>query len=189
MLEAALPITRTVKSFYLDVMGRKHDDHVASHSHRVNQFMHLISSSVFLVCYVLIFVDLAMAMWLGLASLFLRQMGHALIEPPCHDKEQLLLGFDTRSKTMIVACYLLIPLIDVLIAQTNREPGWLMVVADQVAIHWFAFTALVILGRVGVLTKRHGVRNALIWFIKLITDPITDVAAYYRSAFPGGRLA
>lgn len=189
MLEAALPITRTVKSFYLDVMGRKHDDHVASHSHRVNQFMHLISSSAFLVCYVLIFVDLAMAMWLGLASLFLRQMGHALIEPPCHDKEQLLLGFDTRSKTMIVACYLLIPLIDVLIAQTNREPGWLMVVADQVAIHWFAFTALVILGRVGVLTKRHGVRNALIWFIKLITDPITDVAAYYRSAFPGGRLA
>ena len=188
MLDAALPLTRVLKSFYDDVMGRKHDDHVASHSHRVNQFMHLVSSSVFLFCYVMIFIDLSMAMWLGLASLFLRQTGHALIEPPCHDKEQLLLGFDTRSKTVIVACYLLIPVIDVLIAD-NREPGWLLSVMDQVAVHWFAFTILVIAGRVAVLTRRHGLRNALVWFVKLITDPITDVAAYYRSALPGNRVA
>ena len=188
MIEAALPVTRSLKAFYLDVMGRKHDDHVASHSHRVNQLMHLVSSSVFLICYVMIFIDLPLAMWLGLASLFLRQLGHALIEPPCHDKEQLLLGFDTRSKTMIVGCYLLIPVIDVL-ALGSREPGWLMQVVDQVAVHWFAFTVLVVLGRVGVLTKRHGVRNALIWFVKLITDPITDVAAYYRSALRSGAVA
>ncbi len=188
MIEAALPVTRVLKAFYLDVMGRKHDDHVASHSHRVNQLMHLVSSSVFLFCYVMIFIDLPLAMWLGLASLFLRQLGHALIEPPCHDKEQLLLGFDTRSKTMIVGCYLLIPVIDVL-ALGSREPGWLMQVVDQVAVHWFAFTVLVVLGRVGVLTKRHGVRNALIWFVKLITDPITDVAAYYRSALRSSAVA
>ena len=188
MLDAAIPLTRTLKSFYDDVMGRKHDDHVASHSHRVNQFMHLVSSSVFLVCYVLIFIDLSLAMWLGLASLFLRQIGHALIEPPCHDKEQLLLGFDTRSKTVIVACYLLIPVIDLFVAP-NHEPGWLMGVADQVAMHWFAFTALVIVGRVGVLTIRHGLRNALVWFIKLITDPITDIGAYHRSVRRSDLLA
>jgi len=183
MIQSAFPLATTLKTFYHDVMGRKHEDHVASHSNRINQCMHLVSSTVFLICYVLIFIDLPLAMWLGLGSLFLRQFGHAIIEPPCHDKEQLLLGFDTRSKTVIVACYLLMPVIDLLLAP-NHEPGWLGAVADQVAMHWFAFTLLVIIGRVGVLTRRHGFRNAMVWFIKLITDPITDVSAYHRSILP-----
>src|SRR4030095_3739510 len=95
--------------FYAEVMRRKHDDHVASHSNRINQFFHLLSSSVFLYCYGLAFWDLTRAMCLGLAALFVRQIGHAILEPPCHDKEKLLLGFNTRNKTLIVTGYLLIP--------------------------------------------------------------------------------
>ena len=47
----------------------------------------------------------------GLASLFVRQFGHAILEPPCHDKEALLLGFNTRNKTLIVLGYLLLPIL------------------------------------------------------------------------------
>jgi glutamate-1-semialdehyde 2,1-aminomutase len=60
-------------------MQRKHDDHVASHSNLMNQFFHLLSSSVFIYCYFLIFADLTLAMCLGLAALFVRQFGHALL--------------------------------------------------------------------------------------------------------------
>src|SRR5262245_22214251 len=103
LVKSVLQPPRPVQAFYSEVMRRKHDDHVASHSNRTNQVMHFVSSSVFIVCYGLMFFDLVTAMCLGLSALFLRQAGHALIEPPCHDKEQLLLGFDTRSKTWIVA--------------------------------------------------------------------------------------
>ena len=41
-------------------------------------------------------------MWVGLAALFVRQIGHAMLEPPCHDKEAVLLGYNTRNKTLMV---------------------------------------------------------------------------------------
>ena len=92
MLGSVVQVPKPLKSFYVEVMRRKHDDHVASHSHPINQLFHIISSSVFLYCYFLIFTDLTTAVACSLAALFLRQFGHAVIEPPCHDKEELLLG-------------------------------------------------------------------------------------------------
>ena len=100
---------RPLQTFYEEVMRRKVDDHHASHSNVVNQIFHIVSSSAFLVCYALAFWDLTTAMWAGLAALFLRQIGHAILEPPCHDKEALLLGYNTRNKTMILGAYLVIP--------------------------------------------------------------------------------
>ena len=175
-------VPQGVRAFYSEVMQRKHDDHVASHSAATNQLLHLVSSSVFIYCYWLIFSDLVTAMWLGLAALFIRQIGHAIIEPPCHDAEQLLLGFDTRSKSVIVAIYLLIPAVNGLAAP---ELTWAAItgpIAASVAKQWFWFTALVIAGRVALLVKRHGFKNAMVWFVKLITDPFTDIRAYYASA-------
>ena len=106
-----------VQSFYTEVMRRKKDDHHASHSDFGNQLLHLISSSVFLYCYAILPFDLTTAMWLGLAALFVRQFGHAVLEPACHDKEMSLLGFNTRNKTLIVAGYLLIPVAHVVQAR------------------------------------------------------------------------
>lgn len=185
-LGSLVRIPRPVGHFYAEIMRRKHDDHVASHSHRINQLLHLISSSSFVVAYVLIFSDFAAAMWLGLAALFIRQIGHALIEPTCHDKEQLLLGFDTRTKSFILGGYLLIPLAH-LAAADSYAPEALLAMAPTVALQWFVFTAIVVFGRVAGLVKKHGLYNALVWFVKLITDPFTDIKAYYPSVF--GRKA
>jgi hypothetical protein len=41
-------------------------------------------------------------------------LGHAILEPPCHDKEKLLLGHNTRNKTLIVLGNLLRPVMDLL---------------------------------------------------------------------------
>jgi glutamate-1-semialdehyde 2,1-aminomutase len=177
LLKSLVAPPRPVRSFYTEVMRRKHDDHVASHSHGVNQFLHLVSSTTFICCYWLAFSDLVTAMWLGLAALFVRQLGHALIEPPCHDKEQLLLGFDTRSKTRVIAIYLLIPVGNVL-AMPVRTLAALPTLAAPIAEQWFAFTGIVVFGHVLRLVRRHGVKNALIWFVKLVTDPLTDIVAY-----------
>lgn len=177
MLGSLVRIPRPMQTFYSEVMRRKHDDHVASHSHPLNQLFHLLSSSVFIYCYVLIFTDLTTAVSAGLAALLVRQLGHALIEPPCHDKEELLLGFTTPSKTAIVSAYVLIAIANVLVASS-----WsLAALADRipaVAQQWFGLTVVVVLGRVAYLTWLHDIRTSMIWFIKLITDPFTDIVAY-----------
>ena len=177
VLMTLLPIPRAVQSFYSEVMRRKKDDHVASHSDTVNQLFHIVSSSVFLACYVYAFRDLTTAMWAGLAALFLRQFGHAILEPPCHDKEATLLGYNTRNKSLILGTYFLIPIANVIWAGAYTLEG-LRALAAPVAYEWFAWTAAVVAGRVAYLVWKHGVWLALVWFVKLATDPITDVIAY-----------
>jgi glutamate-1-semialdehyde 2,1-aminomutase len=167
-----------LRTFYASVMQRKEDDHHASHSDKVNQLLHLLSSSVFLYCYAVIFSDLTTAMCLGLASLFVRQFGHAVLEPPCHDKEELLLGYTTRDKTLIVLGYALIPVIDMALAGSWSPRGFLSLL-DSIALHWFRWTVFVVGLRVAYLTWKHDFRISMIWFVKLVTDPLTDVWTYF----------
>jgi glutamate-1-semialdehyde 2,1-aminomutase len=175
-LTMLLPV-RPLQSFYAEVMRRKRDDHVASHSDTVNQIFHIISSSVFLGCYAWAFWDLTGAMWAGLAALFLRQIGHAILEPPCHDKEATLLGYSTRNKTMILGTYLVIPVVDLVWSWAWTLEA-MRPLAATVAYEWFLWTAAVVAGRVVYLAWAHGPRQALVWFVKLLTDPLTDVIAY-----------
>jgi len=177
MLAALVPVPRPVRSFYTEVMRRKKDDHVASHSDTVNQLFHIVSSSVFLGCYALAFWDLTTAMWAGLAALFLRQIGHAILEPPCHDKEATLLGYNTRNKTMILGTYLAIPIVN-LVWSGAWSGEALRQLAAPVALQWFVWTGAVVAGRVAYLVWARGPRLALVWFVKLATDPLTDVIAY-----------
>jgi len=177
MATALVPVPRSVQSFYTEVMRRKKDDHVASHSDTVNQLFHIVSSSVFLGCYVWAFWDLTTAMWAGLAALFLRQIGHAVLEPPCHDKEATLLGYNTRNKTMILGTYLAIPIVN-LVWSGAWSTEALRQVAATVAFQWFVWTGVVVAGRVAYLLWAHGPRLALVWLVKLVTDPLTDVIAY-----------
>src|SRR5262245_12698837 len=159
-------------------MQRKDDDHHASHNARANQMLHLLSSSVFIWCYVTIFKDLTPAMCWGLAALFVRQFGHAMIEPACHDREALLLGYTTPQKTLIVLGYALIPFIDLMRAGAL---GWADFLSqlDVIAFHWFQWTLLVVFLRVAYLTWKHDFQISMIWFVKLVTDPFTDVIAYF----------
>src|SRR5262249_31547599 len=166
-----------LQTFYAEVMRRKTDDHHASHSNAVNQLFHIVSSSAFLVCYALVFRDLTVAMWAGVAALFLRQIGHAVLEPPCHDKEAALLGYNTRNKTLILGAYLLIPASFALLTAEWTAPS-LRTIAGSVAEAWLAWTLLVVGGRAVFLAATRGIHAAAVWVVKLVTDPLTDLIAY-----------
>lgn len=182
MIGSILQVPKPLHTFYTEVMRRKHDDHVASHSHPLNQLFHLLSSSVFIYCYFLIFTDLTTAVSASLAALFVRQFGHAIVEPPCHDKEELLLGFNTPNKTMIVTAYSAIPIANMLAAGSWTLATFL----DKwptIAQQWWGLTLVVVFGRVAYLAWLHDFRISMIWFVKLVTDPFTDIKAYLpRSA-------
>jgi glutamate-1-semialdehyde 2,1-aminomutase len=178
MLGSLVQVPKPLTTFYAEVMRRKADDHHASHSNGVNQFFHLLSSSVFIYCYFIAFSDITTAMCLGLAALFVRQFGHAILEPPCHDKEALLLGYNTRNKTVIVLGYILIPVFHM--AESGLWTiGSFTSLIGTVALHWFLWTLLVVLGRVAYLFWKHDFRISMIWFVKLVTDPLTDIVAYF----------
>ena len=185
ILGTLVPVPKPLRVFYVEVMRRKHDDHEASHSHPLNQFFHILSSSVFIYGYFLIFADLTTAVSFSLAALLVRQLRHAVIEPPCHGKEDLLLGFNTRNKTLIVLAYLLIPVFNLAgtDARTHgRTDAWTWAAVAEtlpaIAKRWFGLTLIVVLGRVAYLAWRHDFRISMVWFIKLITDPLTDLIAY-----------
>ena len=186
MVGSLVQVPKPLKSFYTEVMRRKKDDHHASHSNVMNQLLHLVSSSTFLYCYVVAFSNLTRAMCFGLASLFVRQFGHAVLEPPCHDKEALLLGFNTRNKTLIVLGYLLLPMLHLVQASSLTREG-LFSMTTTVAQQWFLWTLAVVAGRVGYLVWKHNFRIAMIWFVKLVTDPLTDIVAYCSSPFSASK--
>jgi hypothetical protein len=97
------------------------------------------------------------------------------VTPLCHDEEALLLGFNTSSKTAILGAYLLIPVLH-LMARSWTGEGFGSLMA-AVAREWFLWTLLVVGGRAVYLVWVHGVRLALVWFVKLATDPVTDIIA------------
>jgi glutamate-1-semialdehyde 2,1-aminomutase len=180
VLGSVIQIPAPLHSFYAEISQRKEDDHEASHSNLINQFFHLLSSSTFIYCYLIAFTDLTRAMFLGLAALFVRQFGHAILEPPCHDKEALLLGFNTRNKTLIVAGYFLIPIAQMAHSGDFSVAG-IESMAPTIALSWFLWTLTVVLGRVALLIWKYDFRTSMIWFVKLVTDPFTDILAYYDS--------
>ena len=180
VIGSVVQIPQPIQSFYTEITQRKEDDHLASHSNLINQFIHLLSSSTFIYCYLLAFTDLTRAMFLGLAALFVRQFGHAVLEPPSHDKEALLLGFNTRNKTLIVAGYMLFPIVQ--LARTgNFSFATIASMAPTIALQWFLWTLAVVFGRVALLMWKYDFRTSMIWFVKLVTDPFTDILAYYDS--------
>jgi glutamate-1-semialdehyde 2,1-aminomutase len=178
MAGSLVPVPHALRTFHAAVMQRKDDDHHASHNNAWNQYLHLLSSSVFIYCYAIIFTNLTQAMFLGLAALFVRQFGHAILEPACHDEEKLLLGYNTRNKTLIVLGYVLIPIALIANAHAWSFSGF-VALAPAIALQWFRWTVGVVLGRVLFLTWKHDFRIAMIWFVKLVTDPFTDIVAYF----------
>jgi glutamate-1-semialdehyde 2,1-aminomutase len=180
MAASLISVPQPAKAFCSEIMQRKHDDHVASHSNMINQFFHLLSSSAFIICYIWAYFDLTSAMCVGLASLSLRQFGHAILEPPCHDKEQALLGFNTRDKSLLVGCYVLVPIIYLVLRRAFHVPASESVISI-VAHLWFYLTTVAVLGHILLLVRKYDFRSSMIWFIKLVTDPFTDIAAYYTS--------
>jgi glutamate-1-semialdehyde 2,1-aminomutase len=76
-----------------------------------------------------------------------------------------------------VCGYLLVPLVELF--QGGRWTFEAFAVAlPTIARHWFLWTVFVVALRVVYLTWKHDFRISMIWFVKLVTDPFTDIATY-----------
>ena len=170
------------------------DDHRYYHHSRINQALHLLSAISFLSAYVLLFVEPAAAVLLAwLVAMPSRQIGHFFFEPKGYDaandashdyKEQVKVGYNLRRKVVLMSVWGLSPLLFILsptLFGIARPPQDTIAFLDRIAFLWFAIGVSAVVIRTVQLFYLRGVQAGLVWFIKILTDPIHDVKLYYKS--------
>jgi hypothetical protein len=177
-----------------ELQQQRWDDHRYYHQCRINQSLHLLSAISFVFAYALLFVDPALAAIVGwCVSMTLRQAGHFFFEPRGYDhvnaatdehKEAIKVGYNIRRKVVLLAVWAAMPLLLWLAPGLGGlvEPATtLRGHVHDVGIAWLALAVAGLLLRVLQLALTRGVRTALAWLLKILSDPFHDIALYHRA--------
>jgi hypothetical protein len=181
-------------NFIEELRQQRWDDHRFYHHNRVNQFLHLLSACCFLASYVLVFYYPAAAALVGwLLAMSLRQTGHFFFEPKTYDKvnqatheykESVKVGYNLRRKVILISIWALAPFVlifdstffGLLVAHTDE-----MGLINNIALLWLFIGLGAIVFRTVHLFKIMGIQSGLVWFTKILTDPIHDIKIYKSS--------
>ena len=170
------------------------DDHRYYHHSRINQFLHLLSALSFIVAYVYLFVDPVISAYIAwLFSMTTRQAGHFFFEPKDYDtynqatqdyKEEIKVGYNLKRKRVLIACWLAVPVLAYFDAalfnfvMPDAAPDTLI---DRIGWGWLWLGLAAVVFRMIQLTAIQSRRVALVWCIKILTDPFHDAVIYRKS--------
>jgi len=182
------------QSFAEMLSEQRWDDHRYYHHSLVNQTLHLISASSFLIAYAYLFIDpVISAMIAWLIAMTTRQAGHFFFEPKGYDhinqathdyKEQIKVGYNLRRKVVLLTIWAVAPAIlwfepslygTIEPATTVRE--WLR----DVGHFWLMLGLGGVIFRVVQLGVRDGWMTGVVWATKILTDPFHDIKLYHRA--------
>jgi hypothetical protein len=183
-----------MSSFREVLRVQRWDDHRYYHHSRINQSLHLLSAMSFVLSYVLVFKDPAVAALTGwLVSMTSRQAGHFFFEPRCYDtvnqatheyKEAVKVGYNLRRKIVLMTIWALSPLVlfvdPTLLHSVQPHKSWSEFVR-HVGYLWLAIGVFGLLFRTVHLFRIKDVQTGLVWAAKILTDPFHDMKLYYRA--------
>jgi hypothetical protein len=183
-------------TFFEELQKQRWDDHRYYHHNRINQFLHLLSASCFILSYILVFYYPAAAALVGwLLAMVLRQTGHFFFEPKTYDevnktthhyKESVKVGYNLQRKIVLLSIWALIPIV------LFFEPTFLGIFTaaadfsgfiNNMAMIWLVVGLGAILFRTVHLFKLMGIQSGLVWFSKIATDPFHDIKIYHKSPY------
>ena len=170
------------------------DDHRFYHHSRINQSLHLVSALSFIVAYVMIFVEPAVATMVAwLVAMPSRQAGHFFFEPRGYDeanhashehKEAIKVGYNLRRKVVLMSIWVLSPLVllasPTLFGLLTPRADWFGIL-HNVSLIWMGVGLGAIAFRTVQLFFLRDVQTGLVWATKILTDPFHDVMLYHRS--------
>lgn len=172
---------------------QRFDDYRYYHQSRINQTLHLISALIFLVCYALLFRDPALAGLVGWLAMLTRQTGHFFFEPNGYDavnhvsndyKEAIKVGYNQTRKIVLLVVWGLMP-VALMLSPTLfglfAAPTTRMDFVRHVGLLWLAVGIGGGLFRMVQLFATQGVGTGLTWVTKVLTDPLHNIALYWRS--------
>ena len=170
------------------------DDHRYYHHSRINQFLHLLSALSFIVAYVYLFIDPVVSAYIAwLFAMTTRQAGHFFFEPTDYDtynqatqdhKEAIKIGYNLKRKRVLIACWLAVPVLAYFDAalfnfvMPDAAPDTLI---DRIGWGWLWLGLAAVVFRMIQLTAIQSRRVALVWCIKILTDPFHDAMIYRNS--------
>jgi hypothetical protein len=170
------------------------DDHRYYHHSTINQALHLVSAISFLVAYVMMFKDPAIAALVGwLVAMTTRQAGHFFFEPKDYDvmnqasherKEEIKVGYNLQRKVVLLSIWILSPLpllYDPTLFGMFEPPAGVVDIIRHIAQIWLAIGIGGVLFRTVQLCIIKDVQTGLVWFTKILTDPFHDIMLYYKS--------
>jgi hypothetical protein len=184
----------TVTSIRETLRIQRWDDHRYYHHSRINQFLHLISASSFLVAYAYLFINPVISAYIAwLIAMTTRQIGHFFFEPDGYDeynqatfeyKEKIKIGFNLNRKRVLLAVWLSVPVLafvdaanfNLIMPDTSSDTLF-----NRIGYGWLWLGVAGVIFRMIQLVIKDSVRTAVTWCIKIITDPFHDVIIYRKS--------
>jgi hypothetical protein len=154
---------------------------------RINQSLHLLSATSFLCAYIMMFKDPAAASLTGwLVAMSARQIGVIFFEPRGNDSTSQVAptGYTVKQKNILLVISALSPillLVEPTLFGMLRPPHDLNEVVRAIGYMWLALGGGAILFRALYLVFARDIQTALVWIIKLLTDPFHDIKLYYRA--------
>jgi hypothetical protein len=184
----------SMSGFMETLKEQRWDDHRYYHHSRINQTLHLISASSFVVGYALLFYAPAIAALVcWLIGMLTRQSGHFFFEPKGYDevnkathqhKEQIKVGYNLQRKVVLMVIWAVSPLLLWLSPSMFglfATPTDIMGLLNNVGLLWIAIGVGGLLFRTVHLFFLRDVQTGLVWFTKILTDPFHDIKLYHRA--------
>ena len=170
------------------------DDHRYYHHSLVNQSLHLLSATSFVIAYLLCYWDPAIAALVAwTVSMTSRQAGHFFFEPKGFDrvnnatheyKEDIKVGYNLRRKAVLLAIWAMSPLAlyfdPTLFGLYPPHPSAAEFV-HHIGQVWFVIGVAGLIFRSVQLFFIRDVQTGLVWATKIITDPFHDIKLYYKA--------
>lgn len=184
------------QSFLEQLREQRWDDHRYYHQSRINQALHLVSAIFFVISYVTLFFDPALAALLAWGvSMTTRQAGHFFFEPKGYDhinqathehKEAIKVGYNLQRKVVLMGLWLAGPVLlaasPSLLGLIEPAAGWAGYLHD-VGMFWLALGVTGVLFRVLQLWLSQDLRTGVVWAGKIITDPFHDIRLYWKAPY------
>jgi hypothetical protein len=172
------------------------DDHRYYHHSLVNQSLHLVSATSFLIAYGVLFWDPAAAALIAwMIAMTSRQCGHFFFEPKGYDevnqatheyKEEIKVGYNLQRKAVLLAIWALAPVVlyfeptlfGLLRPRTGASVAGFV---RQVGLAWLAIGFAGLIFRTVQLFFVRDVQTGLVWATKIVTDPFHDIKLYHAA--------
>lgn len=180
--------------FFDELKQQRWDDHRYYHHSRINQSLHLFSACCFVAAYIMIFYTPVTAALVGwFLAMISRQVGHFFFEPKGFDyanqvtheyKESIKVGYNLFRKIILLTVWAVSPVIlhfnpslfGLFEPHTNAQ-GYIY----NLSLLWIYLGLAAVLFRTVQLVFESGVQTGMVWFTKILTDPLHDIRIYYKS--------
>jgi len=180
-------------TFMEELKQQRWDDHRFYHQSRVTQSLHLFSALCFLVSYALMPFNPIAASLLGwTVAMWSRQIGHFFFEPKgfdhinkvtFEDKEEAKVGYNLQRKVMLFVVWISVPLLlwlnPTFWGVFSPADGYKYL--DRLGVLWFGLGLGGLFLRTLWLCATRSVQTGLVWFTKILTDPLHDVKMYHTA--------